>query len=446
MVDSDPSLGERRSRPDAEVAGETALDQPFLPSWGVHLQPCGGLFVDRESLYYLRMSGLALELALQIARTRNVEGVVEIRRRLTRQPPELVSDDLETLLGAHPVTASWLTGALNGPLRITGSTDAYLPLIASLQLTNRCNLSCSFCYASSGDPLPGELETPEWMKVIERLATAGVANLTLTGGEPTLARDFADILTAASALIDNVDIFTNGLAWSTKTIGLVAALPNVRCQVSVDGREEHHDALRGRPGSYRAALSTIRRLADADVPVVVAMTVSPLNHGDVETVMADVAAAGARMFRAGTTVPVGRGRDKDFGLSGAQYRDVTEQFAARSHGDGMEVVGWDSCSSQAEEFSGLGLPVEFLTPGYLSWHVRSDGWVTPCQVEETPLGHILGNALSEIGDPVRLAGAQRQAVGCTCLRKIQRPSDHDLPFGLRSPDGAETERAREPMV
>ncbi|MCK2239254.1 MULTISPECIES: sporulation killing factor system radical SAM maturase [unclassified Crossiella] len=421
--------GARSPEPDREHR-ERSTEPP--DNWGIHLQPNGGIFVDRTSLYYVRMSGLALELALQLVRTGTVADLARLRSRLDREPLADTRRYLEALLGSHPITQSWQDGALAGGIRVTGSTEAYLPLNASLQLTNGCNLRCSFCYASSGDPFAVECSAEDWTAVLERLATAGTAAVTLTGGEPTIVPEFPRILATASALIDNVDIFTNGLAWSDAAVDFAAALGNVRIQVSVDGRAEHHDLLRGKAGSYRRALETIRRLSQAGVTVFVAMTVTPANHTDVGAVIEQVAEAGARLFRAGSTVPVGRGDAAEFGLSEPQVAAVTEQFVqAGKLGLDIEVTGWDRCADPDQEFAATGLDVEFLTPGYLSWHIRADGLVTPCQVEEKSFGDIRTESLTQIGDPRRLAAIRDEAVGCACVRNIRLEETADLPFGLR---------------
>lgn len=395
----------------------------------MHLQPTGGLLVERRSLYYVRLSGAALEVALQVARTGSVARTAQVRAVIDRRPPEEVEAELTESLGASPVTAAWLDGVLAGGVRISGSTDAYLPLMAVLQLTNRCNLSCSFCYASSGPAMPNELTADDWVKVLERLARAGTATVTLTGGEPTIARDFRRVLGTASALIDSVDIFTNGLHWSDELISMVAACGNVQAQISIDGLGVRHDLVRGRAGAYQESLSTIRRLSDAGVPVFVAMTVTPANYGDLAAVVAEVAAAGARLFRAGQVVSVGRGDRDGFGLTEEQRIDVLRQFR-EVQGCNIRVLAWDRCSDIGEELAGTGLPVEFLTPGYLSWYVRADGRVTPCQIEAESFGHITSEPLETLGQPDRLAGVRARAQGCRCIRRLNLDTEVDLPFGL----------------
>ena len=94
-----------------QIGGEPArpLVEPparHTPEWAVHLQPCGALLVDRTTLYYLRVSGRAARLALQIARTGSVEGAarVESARRGVALPTVL--EEMRSALRAHPLTAA----------------------------------------------------------------------------------------------------------------------------------------------------------------------------------------------------------------------------------------------------------------------------------------------------------------------------------------------------
>lgn len=55
-----------------------------------------------------------------------------------------------------------------------------------------------------------ELDARAWLTVIDKLASHGVTDLTITGGEPTFKQQFRRILQYAIANIDNVTVQTNG--------------------------------------------------------------------------------------------------------------------------------------------------------------------------------------------------------------------------------------------
>lgn len=129
---------------------------------------------------------------------------------------------------------------------------------------------------------------------------------------------------------------------------------------------------------------------------------------------------------------IDRGAAAGFALSAQQIAEVNRQFAsARQAGHDLDAVSWDECGGLDDELAALGLPVEFRTPGYLSWHVMPTGQVTPCQVEREALGDIMAEPLVQIGRPERLARVRSQARACACIGAIRLPDEADLPFGLR---------------
>src|SRR5438094_377493 len=93
-----------------------------------------------------------------------------------------------------------LLGASYGPgaLRLTTLVrEGRVPLRGSIELTHRCNLACVHCYvnlpAADRAAQRREMTTDEIKRLIDELAALGLLGLTLTGGEPLLRADFADL-------------------------------------------------------------------------------------------------------------------------------------------------------------------------------------------------------------------------------------------------------------
>ncbi|HLA37100.1 MAG TPA: radical SAM protein, partial [Candidatus Brocadiales bacterium] len=91
-------------------------------------------------------------------------------------------------------------------------TDFHLnaPLIVWIELTRKCNLRCRHCYVGAGEPLEGELSTEELCLLLEDLKGMKALSLVITGGEPTLHKDFAHILRYACELGFVIGVATNG--------------------------------------------------------------------------------------------------------------------------------------------------------------------------------------------------------------------------------------------
>lgn len=84
---------------------------------------------------------------------------------------------------------------------------------ALLEVTQRCDLRCPFCFASAGvDPPPDpNLETLEYW--FRRLLESGAsANIQLSGGEPTMRDDLPDIVALGRSLgFTFIQLNTNGV-------------------------------------------------------------------------------------------------------------------------------------------------------------------------------------------------------------------------------------------
>ena len=84
-----------------------------------------------------------------------------------------------------------------------------------LEITHACNLKCPICFASSGEnensssnPDLAEIET--WYKML--LENGGPFNIQLSGGEPTLREDLAEIIKLGKNLgFDFFQLNTNGI-------------------------------------------------------------------------------------------------------------------------------------------------------------------------------------------------------------------------------------------
>jgi hypothetical protein len=79
------------------------------------------------------------------------------------------------------------------------------------ELTLRCPLACEHCGSRAGSARPDELSTTEALDVVRQLSEVGITEVTLSGGEPFLRRDWPEI---ARALADRgilCSLITGGL-------------------------------------------------------------------------------------------------------------------------------------------------------------------------------------------------------------------------------------------
>ena len=121
-----------------------------------------------------------------------------------------------------------------------------------LEITGRCQLACSHCYADSGlEGTHGTMSTADWVRVIDEAAELGVGFVQFIGGEPTLHPDLPELVRHAVSRELRVEVFTN-LVHVTPELWAVFELPGVRLATSYYSDDPgEHAAITGRPSHAR---------------------------------------------------------------------------------------------------------------------------------------------------------------------------------------------------
>jgi MoaA/NifB/PqqE/SkfB family radical SAM enzyme len=166
---------------------------------------------------------------------------------------------------------------------LDGSTGN-LPDVALLWLvvTQRCQVECVHCYASSA-PLQrhGTMTVDIWVRVIDEAAGAGIGTVKFIGGEPTLYPGLVDLIRHAVHRGLRVSVYSNLLRISPE-LWAALALPGVELETSYYSTVAvEHESITGRPGSFRRTNDTILEALRRGVPVRAGLVrVHPEQHVD----------------------------------------------------------------------------------------------------------------------------------------------------------------------
>ena len=80
---------------------------------------------------------------------------------------------------------------------------------AHWSITGKCNYRCRHCYMSAPDAKLGEIDHDTMMDLARQIADCGILEVSLTGGEPLVRRDFMELVDALlSYRIRIAQIFT----------------------------------------------------------------------------------------------------------------------------------------------------------------------------------------------------------------------------------------------
>ena len=166
-----------------------------------------------------------------------------------------------------------------------------------LELTYRCNLACSFCYLRHCGRLNGagaELATGQLKKIIKRFKPG--TDFYLTGGEPLLRSDIAEIAAFIKKSGSRFGIITNGTLLRGEMMRKVAALSPEYVMFSLHGPEALHDRLSGKKGAWRALvrnMAAFSRLAGPRTEIIANCVVCRENAGSLAAVYRIAEKAGA---------------------------------------------------------------------------------------------------------------------------------------------------------
>lgn len=197
-------------------------------------------------------------------------------------------------------------------------------LAASLMVTRRCTLRCGYC--SRHTPINPELDTGQWLRILDELADHGCALVSFTGGEPLLREDLGALIDRAHARQLKVKLNTNGML-VRQHLDVVGRCDAVT--ISVDGPRDVHDASRG-TGSYRHASTAAAQIRELGIPIRFYTVLSKANLARLDELIRDAEALGASVFfQPGTATTLGGGDTPNpLAPSTTAYRDTIDQLLA----------------------------------------------------------------------------------------------------------------------
>ncbi len=173
----------------------------------------------------------------------------------------------------------------------------------------------------------------------------------MTGGEPLLRNDLADIGKKLRAQGFRWSLVTNGYLLEPRRLNELINAGLGAITISLDGPAEQHNWLRVNPDSYRRAIEAIRLVARAGrLTADVVTCVNQKNIGLLPRIQEILTETGIRKWRLFTITPIGRAADiEDFNLTGEQYYQLL-QFIEQNRNSVSFPEATFSCESYIGKF------------------------------------------------------------------------------------------------
>ena len=188
---------------------------------------------------------------------------------------------------------------------------------AHWSITGRCNYRCKHCYMSAPDAKFGELSHGQIMSIVQQLIDCGVMEVSLTGGEPLVRKDFMQIVDALLAGgIAITTIYSNGKLVTDSLLDQLAQrgiYPEFN--MSYDGVDGWHDWLRGIPNAGKIAEEAFLRCKEKGFPTGAEMCIHQGNKHLLRQTVNHLAALGCHSLKTTPISNVGAWKENGYGES-----------------------------------------------------------------------------------------------------------------------------------
>ncbi len=156
----------------------------------------------------------------------------------------------------------------------------------SMELTERCNNNCIHCYinlpANDEEAKKNEITFEEIKAIADEAANMGCLSWHLTGGEPLLREDFADIYLYLKKKGMGVTLFTNAALINAKITKLFKRYPSQNIEVTIYGlSQKTYETVTRNPGSFDAFKQGINLLKDNHIPFTLKTAALPQNFDEI---------------------------------------------------------------------------------------------------------------------------------------------------------------------
>ncbi|MCD4840825.1 MAG: radical SAM protein [Methanosarcinales archaeon] len=301
-----------------------------------------------------------------------------------------------------------------------------LPDQSSIGITMRCPNKCIHCGAADiiADP---ELSLDEVNRVVDESIELGSYLISFDGGEPMLRHDLADMVRHVDKSRAIATSFSSGYGLTPEKAKELKAAGLYAVRISIDSpRQEEHERVRGRAGSYDDAMKGIDNALAAGILTDMFVVVSPDNIDELEDFYTLAENKGMHEMSLYEIIAVGRWLDHEDETIGPSDVDRLGRFQKDKNKlrDGPRITAFPF-------FMG---PDMFGCFAGRRWvHITSGGDVLPCAYTPLKFGNIRDETLKDIW---KRMGKTYRKTPPSCLmrdKEFRNRYIHSIPEGTPMP-------------
>ncbi len=301
-----------------------------------------------------------------------------------------------------------------------------VPDQSSIGITMRCPNKCIHCGAADiiADP---ELSLDEVNRVVDESIELGSYLISFDGGEPMLRHDLADMVRHVDKSRAIATSFSSGYGLTPEKAKELKAAGLYAVRISIDSpRQEEHERVRGRAGSYDDAMKGIDNALAAGILTDMFVVVSPDNIDELEDFYTLAENKGMHEMSLYEIIAVGRWLDHEDETIGPSDVDRLGRFQKDKNKlrDGPRITAFPF-------FMG---PDMFGCFAGRRWvHITSGGDVLPCAYTPLKFGNIRDEPLKDIW---KRMGKTYRKTPPSCLmrdKEFRNRYIHSIPEGTPMP-------------
>ncbi len=278
--------------------------------------------------------------------------------------------------------------------------ENHIPYKGTFELTPRCSMKCRMCYMRLDPPQireqGRELTTQEWIDLGRMAFEAGTLDLLLTGGEPMLRPDFAEIYTALSDMGFLLRIFTNATLVTPEIMALLRERPPQAMEITLYGAsEETYHRIGGWAEGYTRAIAAVEELRTFLPSLKLKTTIIRDNAADYPALVQFAQERALRLEPTLMPFPAVRGACS----TAREERLTVDELLDFYEKNNISLSGEDCGAPDPENREAL-----FCDAGLCTYNILWNGDMVACNVDDDParpIGHPLEEGFSAAWDRLR---------------------------------------------
>ena len=262
-----------------------------------------------------------------------------------------------------------------------------------------CNQKCVHCYAA-GQTLSDETElsTEEWKKILDACRSAGIPQVTFTGGEPTLREDLFELIGYARWFISRLN--TNGIKLTPEYCKKLREAELDSVQITFYSSDPKiHNRLVGAE-RFDQTFAGIKNALAQGLSVSINTPLCTLNR-DYEQTLKLLHELGVIYVTCSGLITTGSAigaASEELQLTGEELEKILRGAASYCHKNGMEIAFTSPGWLDDQVFEELNIPSPSCGACLSNMAITPAGNVVPCQswLSDKPLGNMLTDDWKEI--------------------------------------------------